>query len=127
MRRVLVGAVMLTGAFALATAHSAQSGRPVKTVNGGMLDKIELFADKAPTANAVVIRLFSAISLAEQFVAKLRESGPFKVVSILEGAELPENALVVNGTFTEADPCSRAKQYFVGFGSGNPGQRLSDG
>ncbi len=144
MRRVVICTALLSAAFALPTASIAQGGKPVKTINGGVLDKIELFVDKAPAASAVVIRPFSATDaditegekkeetktiqaegprmLAEQFVAKLKELGPFKEVSVLEGAaEAPENALVVSGKFTEADPGSRAKRYFVGFGSGKSG------
>jgi len=143
MRRSLVCAALLAAAFASATALIAQSEKPVKTIDGGVLDKIELFVEKAPAVTAVVIRPFSATDaditegekkeetktiqaegpriLAEQFVAKLKELGPFKDVSILDGADVPENALVLSGKFTEADPGSRAKRYFVGFGSGKSG------
>jgi hypothetical protein len=47
--------------------------------------------------------------------------GPFKDVSILDDAAVPENAIVLSGKFTEVDPGSRAKRYFVGFGSGKSG------
>jgi hypothetical protein len=143
MKRLLVCAALLSAAFPMATAIGAQGGKPVKTVESGVLDKIELFVDKAPAATAVVMRPFSATDaditegekkeetktiqaegphmLAEQFVAKLRELGPFKDVSILDTGDAPENALVVSGKFIEADPGSRAKRYLVGFGSGKSG------
>ncbi|MEP7309039.1 MAG: DUF4410 domain-containing protein [Acidobacteriota bacterium] len=38
---------------------------------------------------------------------------------------MPAGALVVDGKFTELDPGSRAKRYFVGFGAGKSGVTVS--
>jgi len=60
--------------------------------------------------------------LAERLVARLKELGPFSEVSLLDAAAAPPaDALVIEGKFTELDPGSRAKRYFVGFGSGKSG------
>src|SRR5262249_22469764 len=57
--------------------------------------------------------------LADQFAVKMKELGPFADVSVLDaGAAAPVDALLVEGKFTELDPGSRAKRYFVGFGAG---------
>jgi hypothetical protein len=113
-------------------------------VKGGILDEVKLYAEKLPASTRVVMRPFSATDadivkgdkkeetktmqadgprmLAERFVAKLKELGPFTDVSALDaGATAPPDALVVEGKFTEIDPGSRAKRYFVGFGSGKSG------
>ena len=122
----------------------AQGQKPVRTVEEGVLDEIRLFTDKPPAASRVVIRPFSAADaditqgekkeetkkmqidapplLAQQFVAKLKEFGPFTEVSALEpGAAPPADALMVDGKFVEMDAGSRAKRYFVGFGAGKSG------
>jgi hypothetical protein len=57
--------------------------------------------------------------LAERFAMKLKELGPFTEIS--SGAEAPANSVVLEGKFTEMDPGSRAKRYFVGFGAGKSG------
>jgi hypothetical protein len=116
---------------------------PVRTFKGGLLDAITLYVDK-PSSTRVVIRPFSATDadivngdrkeatktmqadgpriLAERFVAKLKEFGPFTDVAVLDPqATPPMDALVIEGKFTELDPGSRAKRYLVGFGSGKSG------
>jgi hypothetical protein len=126
------------------TRVPAQEGSPVRTVKGGILDEVKLFAEKLPSSTRVVMRPFSATDadivngekkeetktmqadgprmLAERFVAKLKEFGPFTEVSVLEsGATAPGGAVVVEGKFTELDPGSRAKRYFAGFGAGKSG------
>jgi hypothetical protein len=139
---VVVVAVALVS---LAESHLqpllAQERSPVRTIKGGILDEIKLYVDQFPPATRVVIRSFSASDadivsgekkdetktmqadgprmLGERFVAKLKEAGKFQEVSLLEtGADVPADALVVDGKFTELDPGSRAKRYFVGFGAG---------
>jgi hypothetical protein len=122
----------------------AQDRTPIRTVKGGIVDEVSLYADTLPATARVVIRPFSATEaditkgekkdetrrmqaagpgiLAERFVVKLTEFGPFTSVSALEsGATVPPDALVVEGKFTELDPGSRAKRYFVGFGAGKSG------
>jgi uncharacterized protein DUF4410 len=129
-------------------AVSAQDRSPILTVKGGVLDDIKLYVDRPPASTHVVIRRFSATDadivngekkeetktmqadgpqmLADRFVAKLKELGPFTDVSILEpDAAPPADALVVEGKFTELDPGSQAKRSFVGFGAGKSGVTVS--
>jgi hypothetical protein len=135
----VIGLLSSNAAFVAAQDRSA-----VRTFKGGVLDEIKLFVEKAPSSKVVVMRLFSATDedivkgdkkeetktmqtegprmLAERFVAKLQELGPFAEVSVLEsGGSAPDDAIVVEGKFTELDPGSRAKRYFVGFGAGKSG------
>jgi Domain of unknown function (DUF4410) len=121
---------------------AAAQGRPVRTVKEGILDEIKLYADKLPSSTRVVIKPFSATDddvegdseetkkmkvdgpgmLADQFVLKLKELGPFTDVSaVTQDAAPAADALLVEGKFTEIDPGSRAKRYFVGFGAGKSG------
>jgi hypothetical protein len=138
-----IGIVVGLGALP-ATLAVAQEGSPVRTVKGGILDEIKLYVEKLPSSTRVVIRPFSATDadivngekkeetktmqadgprmLAERFVAKLKEFGPFTDVSALDsGATAPAGAVIVEGKFTELDPGSRAKRYFAGFGAGKSG------
>jgi len=134
----------LAVATALGVPLLAQDGSPIRTVKGGILDEVKLYTEKLPPSTHVVIRPFSATDadivkgekkeetktmqsdgprmLAERFVARLKELGPFTDVSVLgpEGTA-PADALLVEGKFTELDPGSRAKRYLVGFGSGKSG------
>ena len=122
-----------------AAPSPATSSFPVRTVKGG-LDDAKLYTDRLPSSSHVVMKLFSATDadltngekkeetktlqadgprmLAERFVTKLRELGPFADVSSAPGGALPADALVVEGKFVELDPGSRAKRYVVGFGAG---------
>ena len=142
MRIVLFAGVVA----ALAVGASAQA--PVKTIEDGALDKIELHTAslERPGELVVVIRPFDASAanlgtggkegketrqqeaqsmqnegprvLSERFVATL-QGGPFKSVQALKADEaLPAGALVVEGKFLTIDPGSRAKRYFAGFGAG---------
>ncbi len=112
----------------------------VRRVKDGAVDEAQLYAT-TPPAGPVAMSLFSATDadivkgekkeetktmqadgpriLAERFASALRETGPFPNVTILEkeGSAAPDGSLV-SGKFTEIDPGSRAKRYFVGFGSG---------
>lgn len=129
-------------------AVPAGDSSPVRTIKGGVLDGITLYVDKPPASAQAVIRRFSATDedivngekkdetktmqadgprlLAERFVAKLKELGPFTDVSMLEpGAAPPSVALVVEGKFIELDPGSRAKRYFAGFGAGKSAVAVS--
>jgi hypothetical protein len=121
-------------------AAVAQEGSPLRTIKDGVLDEIKLYAEKPPSPVAVVIKPFSATDadlvkgekkeetktmqadgprmLADRFVSKLKEIGPYRDVSIDAGAAPPSDALIVEGKFTELDPGSRAKRYFAGFGAG---------
>jgi hypothetical protein len=121
---------------------------PTGSISGGVLDEISLYGSAPPPRAApVVIRPFSATDtdlgtgatggkairqsearliqkqgpklLADRFASKLKELGPYTDVSVLEpGADVPPDAIVVDGRFTAIDPGSRAKRYWVGFGVG---------
>jgi hypothetical protein len=140
--RLLVSVVVAV----LAVSVSAQS--PVKTIEDGALDKIELHAATLdrPGELVVVIKPFDASGanlgtggkegketrqqeaqtmqsegprvLAEKFVATL-QGGPFKGAQALKADEaVPAGAILVEGKFLRIDPGSRAKRYFAGFGAG---------
>jgi hypothetical protein len=128
---------------------------PVKTVEDGVLDRIELFVRSIdnPTTTTVVMKPFDASIadlgtgntegkqtrqeeaqmmaregprvLSERFVAALAASGPFKTVRGLTPDEQPAEALVVEGKFVTIDPGSRTKRYFVGFGAGKSSVKVS--
>ena len=128
-----------TPATVQATAPTPANRAPVRVFKDGMLDDIKLYVDK-PQIMRVVMRPFSATDadivngekkdetktmqadgprlLAERFVAKLKEIGPFTEVSVLDSGSAPADTLVVEGKFIELDPGSRAKRYFAGFGAG---------
>ena len=142
MRRVLCGCVVLFFGSLL----GAQT--PVKSIEDGALDHIQLFVaalDQGPNS-VVVIKPFDASAadlgtgskdgkdarqqeaktmqnegprvLAERFVATLENSGPFKTVRMVTSEPVPAGALVVEGKFVELNPWSRTKRYFAGFGAG---------
>jgi Domain of unknown function (DUF4410) len=118
----------------------AQDRSPLRTIKEGVLDEIKLYVEKPPSPAAVVIKPFSATDadlvkgekkeetktmqadgprmLADRFVSKLKEIGPYRDVAIAADAAPPADALIVEGKFTELDPGSRAKRYFAGFGAG---------
>jgi hypothetical protein len=139
--RLYYVSLTLAAAVVMSTLLQAQSPAPVRTVKGGILDEMTLYVEKPPKTSSVVIMPFSATDadlvqgekkdetkklqadgprlLAEAFAAAAKEAGAFTSVSVIEaGATAPADALVVEGKFTELDPGSRAKRYFVGFGSG---------
>ena len=137
----------------LVSAAAAQS--PVKKIEDGVLDKIELFVPRLEPAEAVVVIVpFDASAadlgtggkegkdarqqeaqkvqtdgpklLSERFVATLEKLGPFKTVRALDGgAARPDGAVVVEGKFVTIDPGSRAKRYFAGFGAGKSSVKVS--
>ena len=58
-------------------------------------------------------------TLAETMVLAVVKSGSFKEAFVAKGdADVPSNALVIEGVFVTLDPGSRAKRYFAGFGAG---------
>jgi hypothetical protein len=149
MRRLISPGVVLL----LVQTLGAQT--PVKTIEDGALDKIELFAATLdnPANITVLIRPFDATSadlgtgdkggkearqqeaqtmrnegprvLAEKFVGTL-EKGPFKTVRVVRADEpVPEGALAVEGKFVTIDPGSRAKRYFAGFGAGKSSVKVT--
>jgi Domain of unknown function (DUF4410) len=142
--------VALIVAPALTTAAPA-SDKPVKKIDDGLLDKIELYVATlpAPADQTVVVRPFTSGKaelgtgnkegdkeeqdeskqmqtegpkyLADALIARLKDEGGFKGGSFATAdapAAADANTLIVEGEFTELDPGSRAKRYFVGFGAG---------
>ena len=149
MRRLVLSAVVLL------VAESLGAQAPIKTIEDGALDKIQLFVASIdqPADVMVVIKPFDASGadlgtggkdgkearqqeaatmknegprvLAERFVATL-EKGPFKGVRALKAEEaVPDGALVVEGKFVTIDPGSRAKRYFAGFGAGKSSVKVT--
>jgi hypothetical protein len=142
-------------ALVVAWGHAMAAQSPVRTIEEGALDKIELFvaALEKPAELTVAIRPFDASGanlgtggkdgkesrqqeaqtmqnegprvLAETFSSTL-QSGPFKVVQVIKGDEaVPAGALVIEGKFLTLDPGSRAKRYFAGFGAGKSSVEVS--
>jgi hypothetical protein len=136
-------------ALALLTSVAAVGAQsPVKTIEGGALDRIELFVaalDK-PGDLTVVVKPFDASKadlgtggkdgkdtrqreaqtmqnegprvLGEKLVATLATS-PFKAARVAAGDEaVALGSLLVEGTFVTIDPGSRTKRYLAGFGAG---------
>ena len=118
----------------------AAQGKPLRTVKDGILDEVKLYVATPPSSARVVIKPFSSDEiegdsdettkmkvdapgmLAERFATKLKELGPFTDVASLPAEGSPAaDALLIEGKFTEMDPGSRAKRYFVGFGAGKSG------
>ena len=152
---VLVGVVATTVPRVEADAQSGSAGTPIRTIKDGMLDEIVVYVEpQAPAPGRAVMRLFSATdtdlgtggkdgkdsrkaeakmvqeqgpkTLAERFVVKLKELGPFTDVTTADaGSGGIADALVVDGKFTGIDPGSQAKRYFVGFGAGKSSVSVS--
>lgn len=140
--RYTIGILIAAAAVGVCTL-AAQDRKPVKTIEDGVLDELRLYVEKLPATSRVVIRPFSATDaditegakgeetrkmqtdappmLAQQFVSKLRELGPFSDVTAIAPDAAGGDALLVDGKFIEMDPGSRAKRYFVGFGAGKSG------
>jgi hypothetical protein len=148
--RVPGAAVFLLLASVVGTAQS-----PVRTIEDGVLDRIQLFAGKLERTDvAVVMVAFDASGadlgtggkdgkesrqqeaqtmqnegprvLGERFVATLLDLGPFKSVRMIKSGEVkPDDALVIEGKFLALDPGSRTKRYFAGFGAGKSSVKVS--
>lgn len=143
--KITVAAAVLMGATFVA---QAASDKPVKKIEEGLLDSIELYVATLPTPaeHTVVVKSFATEKaelgtgskkdddkkaqgqaeqlqqdgpkfLAEALVAAIKEQGGFKGAQV-GGDNAGDDALIVEGEFTELDPGSRAKRYFVGFGAG---------
>lgn len=143
--KITVAAAVLTCANLIV---QAASDKPVKKIEEGLLDAIELYvaALPAPGEHTIVVKPFATEKaelgtgskkdddkkaqgqaeqlqqdgpkfLAEALVAAIKEQGGFKDAQV-GGDNAGADALIVEGEFTELDPGSRAKRYFVGFGAG---------
>jgi len=140
-------------------AAQAASDKPVKKIEEGLLDSIELYVATlpAPAERTVIVKPFTSEKaelgtgskegddnkaqgqaqrlqtegpqkLAEALVATLKEEGSFKAASVAGGDPASADAgatLIIEGEFTELDPGSRAKRYFVGFGAGKAAVAVS--
>ena len=152
MRSRLPSLAVVLSAFGM-QALGAQA--PIKTIEDGVLDKIELFvASPGGKDLVVVMKPFDTSKadlgtggkdgkdarqqeaktmqnegprvLAEHFVTGLEKSGAVKSVRSLTSAEaVPDGALVVEGSFLTLDPGSRAKRYFAGFGAGKSSVKVT--
>jgi hypothetical protein len=135
--------LLLAVAAALSLAAAPVGAR---TIEDGVLDLIELHVETIPAGVPVVLRPFDASEaelgsgddadkpkrmeivdemqrrapgiMAGAFVEELADRGTFAEVTAETEGSPPPDALVVSGAFTVIDPGSRAKRYFVGFGSG---------
>jgi len=128
----------------------AKEPSPDRThIEDGILDDIVLKSPSIPPDAVIVMRLFTTEGadlgtgaeggkdtrvdaaktvqsdgpkfLADAFRAKLQEVGPFPQVRVDEAGDLPANALVIEGRFTQINPGSKAKRYWGGFGAGKSG------
>jgi hypothetical protein len=137
--RHIIATTVLSLAF---VAGHAQSERPIRVIQDGVLDEIQLFVEKLPEPyKRVAIRPFESDGAKlgtgakdgdpeEQEEAKLmQKEGPELLVEALTQelrarhtfeAVSPDSAhdLVITGRFVELNPGSRAKRYWVGFGAG---------
>ena len=55
---------------------------------------------------------------------ELKDQGGFSDVRVDDGSPIPDGAIVVEGSFTQLDPGSKAKRYWVGFGAGKSGTEV---
>jgi uncharacterized protein DUF4410 len=146
---------MFTALIALAFVQGLAAQKPLKIIEDGALDRIDLFVAslERPAESVVAIKAFDAGAadlgtggkegkearqqeaqtmknegprvLSERFVATL-EKGPFKNVTALRADEaVPEGAITVEGKFLTLDPGSRAKRYWAGFGAGKSSVKVS--
>lgn len=146
---------LLTSCLVLFTSTLAAPQAPVRTIEDGALDKIQLFVPKLEGSNlTVAIVRFDASEadlgtggkegketrqqeaqtmqndgprvLSERLVATLTKLGAFASVQAVAASDpRPEGALVVEGRFLTLDPGSRAKRYFAGFGAGKSSVKVS--
>jgi Domain of unknown function (DUF4410) len=135
-------------AAACLTVSLVAADTPVKTIEDGVLDEIQLFVLKPPTPGeqTVLVHPFLADKaelgtgnkegekeeqdeskqmqeqgpklLADALVTQLKSMGGYKTVEVASSAAAGSDALIVEGQFTHLDPGSRAKRYWVGFGAG---------
>ena len=146
---------LISACFVLLLIQTLGAQTAVKTIEGGALDKIELFVASLdnPTKLTVLIRPFDASAadlgtgdkggketrqqeaqtmrnegprvLADRFVASL-EKGPFQAVRVAKADEpISDGTVVVEGKFVTIDPGSRTKRYFAGFGAGKSSVKVT--
>lgn len=139
----------------LAAAGLLLGQAPVKKIEDGVLDRIELYvrALEHPERLSVDVRPFDIAGVdlgtggadgkdARQQEAKTMQNegprlladhvlvglkgSPFKAVAVSkEAAAAAGDRLIVEGRFVQMDPGSRAKRYFVGFGAGKSSVKVT--
>ena len=147
MRWLMTTLAVIGAAVLVPPSVVLAQGSPVQTVKGGFVDELKIYVAKLPETKVVVMRPFSATdaditegekkddtkkmqpiagrTLGDEFVSQLKKLGPFTDVSLLaEDGTPPADAIVVEGKFTEIDPGSAAKRYFVGYGAGKSGVKV---
>jgi len=150
-RWITIFAFVATSAGALPGVIAKPKEKQVSPmqIEDGILDDIRLKTATIPSDVVIVVRKFSSEGadlgtgteggkeprveaaraiqaegpklLADSFKVDLIKRGPFPEVRVDDGSEIPGNALVVEGRFTEIDPGSKAKRYWAGFGAGKSG------
>jgi hypothetical protein len=140
-----IACVTLTAAVLAAVTSAADlaQDKALRVIEDGVLDRIELFVPKPPDNDdaVVVIRTFTADTAdlgtggpkggkdQQAEAATMQTEGPKELaaafVEELERAKVVkavrtqgDGNLVIEGKFTEINPGSRAKRYWVGFGAG---------
>jgi hypothetical protein len=139
----------------LAAVALLQAQSPVKTIEDGVLDRIELYVAtlERPERLTVDIRPFDSSGvdlgtggsggkdtrqqeaktmmsdgprlLADHILVGLKGS-PFKASAVTkDGPTTGDDRLVIEGRFVQMDPGSRAKRYFVGFGAGKSSVKVT--
>ncbi len=136
---VTVGMALLVSAGLLAQGRD----KPIQTVKDGIMDQIRVYVAAPPGLSTPVrLRPFAADAAAlgkdqddlpdetklvqrdvptilrDHIVTGLKKASFTDVDRVEAGAEVPAGAVVVEGQFTEVDPGSRAKRFWVGFGAG---------
>jgi uncharacterized protein DUF4410 len=132
--------MLIVALLSAATAAEVQD-KPTRVVKDGILDQIELFLASPPAAEAIVVIHPFTTDKADlgtgatgnknqQAEAATMQTEAPKILSAafvkhLESAKVVravrsegDGDLVVDGSFTEINPGSRAKRYFGGFGAG---------
>lgn len=137
-RRLMLALVAIAAALAVEGAQE----KPLRVVNDGVLDRIELFVVQPPSATdaVVVIRPFTTDTAdlgtgakgnknQQAEAATMQVDGPKELAAAfikeLEDAKVVravrndgDGDLMIEGKFTEINPGSRAKRYWAGFGAG---------
>ena len=138
-------AALLLASGAPAPAKQKEAKNPMD-IKDGVLDEIHLKVERIDGGVPVVIRRFSTEgvdlgtgkeggkekqveaagqmvklapdALAEKLASTLKENGLFSETIVQPDAAVPDKALIIQGRFTEINPGSRAKRYWVSFGAG---------
>ena len=126
----LIGGLLLlaTGGATLAEEVKLDSYRVLADLPAGSQILVKLFGtDEADFGKlkkerqqetAENMKAVAPVSLQQSLVQHLTTAGTFSKVAAYADGELPENAVVVEGSFTTLNPGNRTKRYLVGAGAG---------